>query len=43
MSDDDISRWGGVRRNLADILTEVAEGRSELVYMGGAAGMALQR
>jgi hypothetical protein len=25
---------GGVRRNLADILTEVAEGRSELVYMG---------
>ncbi len=25
---------GGVRRNLADILTEVAEGRSELIYMG---------
>jgi hypothetical protein len=25
---------GGVRRNLADILTEVAEGRSQLVYMG---------
>ena len=25
---------GGVRRNLADILTEVAEGRSHLVHMG---------
>jgi hypothetical protein len=25
---------GGVRRHLADILTEVAEGRSHLVYMG---------
>jgi hypothetical protein len=25
---------GGVRRNLADILTEVADGRSHLVHMG---------
>ncbi len=25
---------GGVRRNLADILNEVAEGRSELIYLG---------
>lgn len=25
---------GGVRRSLADILTEVAEGRSELIYLG---------
>ena len=29
-----MSAIGGVRRNLADILTEVAEGRSELIYMG---------
>ena len=25
---------GGVRRPLAEILTEVAEGRSELIYVG---------
>ena len=25
---------GGIRRNLADILTEVAEGRSHLIHMG---------
>ncbi len=25
---------GGVQRNLADVLTEVAEGKAELVYMG---------
>jgi hypothetical protein len=25
---------GGVRRNLGDILTEVADGTSELVYLG---------
>ena len=30
-----MSTIGGVRRNLADILTEVAEGRSHLIYMGG--------
>jgi len=34
VSDDDIRRWGAVRRNLADILTEMAEGNSELVYVG---------
>lgn len=34
MSDDDIRRWGAVRRALPDILTEVAEGTSELVYVG---------
>jgi hypothetical protein len=34
VSDDDIRRWGAVRRNLADILTEVAEGSSELIYLG---------
>jgi hypothetical protein len=34
VSDEDIRRWGGVRRNLGDILTEVAEGSSELVYLG---------
>jgi hypothetical protein len=25
---------GGVRRNLGDILTEVADGTSELIYLG---------
>jgi hypothetical protein len=25
---------GGVRRNLGDILTEVADGVSELIYLG---------
>ncbi len=25
---------GGVRRDLAQILTEVAEGRSQLIYLG---------
>jgi hypothetical protein len=34
VSDDDIRRWGGVRRQLRDILTEVAEGESELIYLG---------
>jgi sulfur relay (sulfurtransferase) complex TusBCD TusD component (DsrE family) len=34
VSDDDIRRWGAVRRKLRDILTEVAEGSSELVYLG---------
>jgi hypothetical protein len=30
-----MSTIGGIRRNLADILAEVAEGRSHLIYMGG--------
>lgn len=34
VSEDDLRRWGAVRRNLADILTEVAEGESEFVYVG---------
>lgn len=34
LSDDDVNGIGGVQRNLGDILTEVAEGRSELIYMG---------
>jgi hypothetical protein len=34
VSEEDMRRWGAVRRNLGDILTEVAEGSSELVYLG---------
>jgi hypothetical protein len=34
VSEEDIRRWGAVRRHLPDILTEVAEGGSELVYLG---------
>jgi hypothetical protein len=34
VSDDEIRRWGAVRRKLGDILTEVAEGNSELIYLG---------
>ena len=34
VSKDEIDDIGGVERQLAEILTEVAEGRSELVYMG---------
>jgi len=34
VSEDQIDSIGGVRRNLSDILTEVAEGRSELIYLG---------
>ncbi len=34
MSKDQIDSIGGVERQLAEILTEVAEGRSELIYMG---------
>jgi ribosomal protein L29 len=34
VSQDQVDSIGGVRRNLADVLTEVAEGRSELIYMG---------
>lgn len=34
VSDDDLRRWGAVRRDLGEILTEVAEGSSELVYLG---------
>lgn len=29
-----MSGIGGVRRKLEEILTEVAEGKSELIYMG---------
>ena len=34
MSKDQVDSIGGVERQLAEILTEVAEGRSELIYMG---------
>jgi len=34
VSQEQIDGIGGVERNLADILTEVAEGRAELIYMG---------
>ena len=34
VSEVDIRRWGAVRRGLPDILTEVAEGSSELIYLG---------
>lgn len=34
MSDDQLAAIGGVRRDLTDILTEVAEGTSELIYLG---------
>ena len=42
MSDAAMEAVGGMSRPLAEILTEVAEGRPELVYMGGAAGMAMR-
>jgi hypothetical protein len=29
-----VAAIGGVRRELGEILTEVAEGRSELIYLG---------
>lgn len=34
MSEDQIDDIGGVKRDLAEILTEVAEGRSQMIYMG---------
>ncbi len=34
MSKDQIDSIGGVERQLTEILIEVAEGRSELIYMG---------
>jgi len=34
VSDEQMADIGGVRRDLADILTEVAEGRSQLIYVG---------
>ncbi len=34
VSDDDLRRWGAVRRDLGEILTEVADGTSELIYLG---------
>ncbi len=34
MSDEEVAGIGGVRRTLAEVLTDVAEGRAELIYMG---------
>jgi ribosomal protein L29 len=34
VSDEQMASIGGVRRDLADILTEVAEDRSSLIYLG---------
>lgn len=34
MSEDQLAAIGGVPRDLADILTEVAEDRSTLIYFG---------
>lgn len=34
MSEDQVASIGGVLRGLDEILTEVAEGRSEMVYLG---------
>lgn len=34
MSPEQIDEIGGQERELAEILTEVADGRSELIYMG---------
>jgi len=34
VSDENIATIGGMQRTLAEILTEVAEGRSELIYFG---------
>jgi hypothetical protein len=34
VSAEQVAAMGGVQRTLAEILTEVAEGRSELIYMG---------
>jgi hypothetical protein len=34
VSDEQLAAIGGERRDLAEVLREVAEGRSVLVYMG---------
>ncbi len=34
MSDEQMAGIGGVRRDLSEILTEVAEDRSTLIYLG---------
>ena len=34
MSDEQVAGIEGVPRALAEVLTEVAEGRSELIYLG---------
>jgi hypothetical protein len=34
VSPDGIAAIGGMQRTLAEILTEVADGRSELIYFG---------
>ena len=35
VSDEQVAAIGGALRPLGEILTEVAEGRAELIYMGG--------
>jgi ribosomal protein L29 len=34
VSREQLDKWNVVRRDLADVLTEAAEGRSEIVYFG---------
>lgn len=34
MSEEQLNSIGGVRRALADLLTEVAENRATLIYLG---------
>jgi hypothetical protein len=34
VSEEQVDSIGGVRRSLADILTEVADGRSTMIYIG---------
>jgi hypothetical protein len=34
VSDDQIKAIGGMQRTLGEILTEVADGTSELIYLG---------
>jgi hypothetical protein len=34
VSEEQVDGIGGVQRGLADILTEVAEGRSTLIHLG---------
>ena len=34
VSDEQLAAIGGVRRDLSEVLTEVAEGTSELIYLG---------
>jgi len=34
VSSEQVEAIGGMQRKLGDILTEVADGKSELIYMG---------